>query len=174
MQHKGWKRILILELSLKYKYKDFALSGSKNQPPKAAFRHSNTQAFVRSKIKQTTLNRPPPLRNVRLRQTCNITFTARGCFRCKSQQESTIKQSGPRFRTACASSQSCGGNPRSSSRPHDFTPHTPDGGFKRIRHTEQNENTPTASPVGQGLRTYPTGNALKGVKSGFTGRWLTT
>ncbi|MDI4740227.1 hypothetical protein MJN54_32570, partial [Salmonella enterica subsp. enterica serovar Kentucky] len=42
-------------------------------------------------------------------------------------------------------------------------PHTPDGGFKRIRHTEQNENTPTASPVGQGLRTYPTGNALKGV-----------
>ncbi|MDI5677432.1 hypothetical protein MJL30_37920, partial [Salmonella enterica subsp. enterica serovar Anatum] len=42
-----------------------------------------------------------------------------------------------------------------------------------IRHTEQNENTPTASPVGQGLRTYPTGNALKGVKSGFTGRWLT-
>ncbi|MCV5538735.1 hypothetical protein OFN30_25475, partial [Escherichia coli] len=63
--------------------------------------------------------------------------------------------------------------PRSSSRPHDFTPHTPDGGFKRIRHTEQNENTPTASPVGQGLRTYPTGNALKGVKSGFTGRWLT-
>ncbi|MGO0198669.1 hypothetical protein ACTJOD_27340, partial [Citrobacter freundii] len=43
----------------------------------------------------------------------------------------------------------------------------------QIRHTEQNENTPTASPVGQGLRTYPTGNALKGVKSGFTGRWLT-
>ncbi|MER4534229.1 hypothetical protein J9B10_26840, partial [Klebsiella pneumoniae] len=43
----------------------------------------------------------------------------------------------------------------------------------KIRHTEQNENTPTASPVGQGLRTYPTGNALKGVKSGFTGRWLT-
>lgn len=64
--------------------------------------------------------------------------------------------------TAYASSQSCGGNPRSSPWQHDIIPHTPDGRFKRIRHTEKNENTPTASPVGQGLRTYPTGNAWRG------------
>ncbi|WP_217989633.1 hypothetical protein, partial [Salmonella enterica] len=61
-----------------------------------------------------------------------------------------------------------------SPRPHDNIPHTPDGRIKRKRHTEKNENTPTATPEGQGKRTYPTGNAMKGVKSGNTGRWLTT
>lgn len=90
-------------------------------------------------------------------------------FSCRMQQGSTIKQSGPSSLTVSASSHSCGGNPvprrgRTTS-PH----HTLDGRFKQAKHTEQNEITPTASPVGQGLRTYPTGNASKGVKTGFTG-----
>ncbi|MDS0098389.1 hypothetical protein QU698_24850, partial [Enterobacter hormaechei subsp. xiangfangensis] len=48
LRHKGWKRISILELSLKYKYKDFAPFRVEKPTPKSsiqALKHSSIRTL---------------------------------------------------------------------------------------------------------------------------------